>query len=433
MTFLQSCNKFDYDTPDLVHDAYSGDSEATGCTTTIGQLKETYKAIIADASNRNRWTYIDQDVIFDGYVCANDVTGNIYQSIYVRKGDDCIQVGINDNSLWCTYPVGTHVKVNLKGLYIGSYGSLAKIGTPYTTTGGNKRLGGMPKFKASQNIEVIGFNEDAYEVKPIAINKAWLDQNNTNELMHKWCPIIVHVKGAEIHGYKKRKVYAVYDDRDAGNGVNDTIYIDGYKYILRQSALADFSSERIPTGKLNVTAVLTRYSTTWQLTLRSPEDVVEMGGTSETDPEPEPDPTPDNGGNGTMDSPYNVAETQTLYENTGGTATKAYVTGFVVGYVNGNGLNAQTATFGVPDSQETEILIADSPDETDYTKCIPVQLPKGEFRDGLDIYTNQGAILGEKTVIYGSIEKYFGVCGVKAPTYAAWGNTVIGSASAKTR
>ena len=96
-------------------------------------------------------------------------------------------------------------------------------------------------------------------------------------------------------------------------------------------------------------------------------------------------------------------------------------------------MNAETATFGVPEKQETEILIADSPEETDYTKCVPVQLPKGDFRDGLDIFTNQGAILGEKVVIYGSIEKYFGVCGIKSPTYAAWGNIVIGTAPAKKR
>lgn len=281
LTGLQSCNKFDYDTPDLDHDIYSSDCEAEGCTTTLAELKSTYKNIMASTSNRNAWVYVEEDVIFDGYVCANDVTGNIYQSIYVRKGDDCIVVGINDNSLWCTYPVGTHVKVNLNGLYIGSYGNLAKIGTPYTTTGGNKRLGGMPKFKASQNIEVIGMDEHAYETQPIEINKAWLDKNNTNDLMHQWCPMLVHVNNAEIHGYNKRKVYAVYDDRDAGNGVSDTIYIDGGKYILRQSALSDFSSETIPTGKLSVTAVLTRYSTTWQLTLRSSDDVIPMGSSEE--------------------------------------------------------------------------------------------------------------------------------------------------------
>ena len=434
LVLLPSCNKFDYDTPDVDHDIYSNDQEATGCTTTLGALKDQYKSVIADESNRNRWVEVTEDVIFDGYVCANDVSGNLYQSIYVRKGDDCIVVGINDNSLWCTYPVGTHVKVNLKGLYIGSYGNLAKIGTPYTTTGGNIRLGGMPKFKAARNIEIIGFDENVYEVEPVDINRAWLDQHSSNDEMHKWCPMLVRVTDAEIHGYNKRKVYAVYDDRDAGNGVNDTIYVDGKKYILRQSALADFSSKTIPTGSLTVTAVLTRYSNTWQFTLRQERDAIPS---IHPDPIVPPDDEgeeeePELSGNGTMNSPYNVAETQALFESSGGTATKAYVTGYVVGYVNGQSFNAETATFGIPESQETEFLIADSPEENDYTKCVPVQLTKGEFRDGLDIFSNQ-AILGQQVVIYGSIEKYFGVCGVKAPTYAAWGETVIGTATAKKR
>lgn len=268
---LASCNKFDYSEPDTSHDVYTQDQEATGCTTTLAQLKQDYRNIL---SAQNSFTKIDEDVTFDGYVCANDITGNIYQSIYVRSGDDAISIGINDNSLWTTYPVGTHVKVNLNGLYIGSYGNLAKIGAPYTTTGGNKRLGGMTKFKAPTNIEVIGFNKDAYEVQPVLVDNDWLAQkaSNTNQ-MHKWSPMLVCVENAEIKGYNNRKVYAVYDDRDAGNGVNNTIILDGKNYTLRQSALSSFSSEPIPQGKVNVTAVLTRYGDTWQFTLRSADDV----------------------------------------------------------------------------------------------------------------------------------------------------------------
>lgn len=149
----------------------------------------------------------------------------------------------------------------------------------------------------------------------------------------------------------------------------------------------------------------------------------------------EPDtPTPSGlEGEGSINSPYSVADAQAIYESTGGTATKAYVRGYVVGYVNGNGLNADTATFGIPSAQETELLIADNPQETDYTKCVPVQLPKGEFRDGLDLFTNQGALLGKQITLYGSIEKYFGVCGIKSPSYAAWDDHNIGTPAAKRR
>ena len=244
MLALAGCNKFDYDTPDVLHDIYMSDTEATGTTTTLAAVKEAYRENIT--GNQHFWTKVTEDVIFDGYVCANDITGNIYQSIYVRSGDDAISIGINDNSLWTTYPVGTHVKVNLNGLYIGSYGNLAKIGAPYTTTGGNNVL----------------------------VDNDWLAQkaSNTNQ-MHKWSPMLVRVEDAEIKGYNNRKVYAVYDDRDAGNGVNNTIILDGKNYTLRQSALSSFSSEPIPQGKVNVTAVLTRYGDTWQFTLRSADDV----------------------------------------------------------------------------------------------------------------------------------------------------------------
>lgn len=278
---VASCNKFDYDDPDVAHDIYTSDREATEANTTLEAVKEKYKSVINDASNRNRWTFVEEDELFDGYVCANDISGNLYQAIYVRKGDDAIVVGINDNSLWTTYPIGTHVLVNLKGLYIGSYGNLAKIGAPYTTTGGNKRLGGMPKFKAAESIKIIGFNDQAYETTPVLIDAQWLSAKEGNsELMHKWSPMLVRVENAEIKGYKNRRVYALYDDRDAGNGVNNYIYIDGQRYTLRQSALSSFSSDTIPTGKVNVTAVLTRYSNEWQLALRAADDVQPVSSSS---------------------------------------------------------------------------------------------------------------------------------------------------------
>ena len=150
------------------------------------------------------------------------------------------------------------------------------------------------------------------------------------------------------------------------------------------------------------------------------------------DPGPGPE-NPDLQGKGTMESPYSVADAQQVYEKAGGSATTAFVTGYVVGFVDGNAMNANTTTFGYPEKAETEIIIADSPDETDYLKCIPVQLPKdGEWRTQLELYAQQ-MLLGQQVVIKGSIEKYFGVCGIKSPTYAKWGDIVIGEASAKRR
>ena len=280
---LIACNKFDYSEPDTSHDVYTQDVEATGCTTTLAHIKSSYKTLL---SAQNGFLKVEDDMIFDGYVCANDITGNLYQAIYVRKiepddegniVDNCIVVGVNDNSLWTTYPVGTHVKVNLKDLYLGTYSYVPKIGMPYITSAGNTRLGGMAKFLTEKNIEVIGFNDKAPETVPIDIDAAWLSQNKTDPtFMYQWTPTLVRIKHAEITGNyvngARREVFAIYDDKDAGNGVNDSIWIDNKSYCLRQSVLSSFSSEKIPVGYVDVVAVLSRY-TDWQFALRDIKDV----------------------------------------------------------------------------------------------------------------------------------------------------------------
>ena len=123
----------------------------------------------------------------------------------------------------------------------------------------------------------------------------------------------------------------------------------------------------------------------------------------------------DGEGDGSYENPFNVAAIQSIY-NAGSTGVSCYTIGYIVGYINGNNIGSG-ATFGVPSAPETEILIAASASETDYTQCVPVQLPKGEFRDGLDLGGNPN-LLGSKILIYGSIDKYFSVCGIKNPSYA---------------
>ena len=134
---------------------------------------------------------------------------------------------------------------------------------------------------------------------------------------------------------------------------------------------------------------------------------------------------------GTYDAPYSVAEAQGVYNSTGGTATKAYVTGYIVGWVDGNSY-AAGAQFNVPSEAQTEILIAASASETNPDNCIPIQLPKGEMRDALELNAHP-ALLGQKLLVYGSIEKYFSVAGIKSPSYAEVNGTTVGTKAVKRR
>lgn len=152
-------------------------------------------------------------------------------------------------------------------------------------------------------------------------------------------------------------------------------------------------------------------STTWELKNFS----VLAGEAAESTTPDKPDvPTT---GAGSKGEPYNVASAQAASGN-------AWVEGYVVGYVEGQ-TYASGATFGLPTEAQTEIVLADAADVKDASVCIPVQLPAGDIRSALDLYANN-SLLGQKVELYGSLETYFGVKGMKSTSCAIIGDKVIG-------
>ena len=87
---------------------------------------------------------------------------------------------------------------------------------------------------------------------------------------------------------------------------------------------------------------------------------------------------------------------------------------------------ASGAVFGTTGTQKTNILIAASADETNVDNCMPVQLPSGAVRNAINLQDNPGNYKKE-VLLYGNIEKYFGVVGLKSVTYAEIGGSSVGS------
>ncbi len=121
--------------------------------------------------------------------------------------------------------------------------------------------------------------------------------------------------------------------------------------------------------------------------------------------------TPSDGGDGSQSNPYTVTQVLSL----GNPGTTAWVTGYIVGCINGTYINSDACEFSGTFSSQTNLLIAASPTETDYTKCVPVQLPYGTVRTELNLVNNPSN-LGKSVILNGSLEKYFGVVGLKSVT-----------------
>lgn len=113
-------------------------------------------------------------------------------------------------------------------------------------------------------------------------------------------------------------------------------------------------------------------------------------------------------GNGSEESPYSAS--QVVAKGKDVSETGVWVSGYIVGYIPDKYLDG--ALFTVPATSATNILIADTPNETDYTKCVPVQLPIGNIRSALNLLDNSNN-LGKQCSVYGNLTAYFGVAGVK--------------------
>ncbi|MBR6926993.1 MAG: hypothetical protein IKH52_07320 [Bacteroidaceae bacterium] len=88
-----------------------------------------------------------------------------------------------------------------------------------------------------------------------------------------------------------------------------------------------------------------------------------------------------------------------------------WVEGYMVGYVIGNSMSASVFN-NAPDATNTNFLLADSPDETDITKVVPVELKKGTYRDQFNFYDHP-ELMGCKVKLLALATTYFRVNGLK--------------------
>lgn len=267
--------------------------------TDILQVKEKYSAPI---SGNNTFEEVKEDVIFEGVVVANDISGNLYQTLVLRDikstpgapDDQCITVGVKTSTLFPHFALGQRVRINLNGLYIGNYSRTPKIGRPYYTSAGNLRLGPMLLEDVSTHIALVGTpNPKAPELTPRDLTTAaaasWLENKSNRNYLN--CPLLATVSGKikEVQGAEANtpakgtlsgkleplpKIFAPKALYDAGFGVDRTLLLDNSTagFTIRTSVRNNISFTRIPTASCVYTGVLSYYSD-WQMQLRSLDDI----------------------------------------------------------------------------------------------------------------------------------------------------------------
>lgn len=268
------CMDDDWDTPnaEALNKAYGNQEIAETNVITIGSLKEQYKSVIN--ASTNSYKQITEDVQIKGRVVGNDIGGNIYNEVSIDDGTGAILICISQGGLFSYLPVGQEIVVDLKGLYIGGYGKQAEIGMPYTNAKGNSYVSRMSRILWNKHFKLTGV-ADASKVVAKEFDVSKCDKEdyfiaNNGKLMT--------IKNVEFTNADGKTTFAPSDEKDAANSVNRGLSQNGKaiptsSLVVRTSSYADFAAKQLPTGKLNITGVFTRYRTTWQILIRDERDI----------------------------------------------------------------------------------------------------------------------------------------------------------------
>lgn len=272
---LGSCMGDGYADPDLTEKVpaapYGNNSLREKNVISIADLKTQFATII---NSDNGYKQIEKDMMIKAVVTGNDVSGNIYNQVSVQDASGAIIIAINGSGLSGYLPVGQEILVNLKGLYIGSYKKLPQIGGVNTKlSDGSLGMGKIERAIWNEHFKILNPGEaDASTVVPEEFDltkltdAAYMDAN-VGKLM-----TLKKVKFASANG---KNVWAPDDTNtsleliDAETGKK----ISSSNLVVRNSGYSKFANEVVPQGVFDITGIFTRYNNTWQIVLRSTDDL----------------------------------------------------------------------------------------------------------------------------------------------------------------
>lgn len=266
---VTSCMDDDWDDPTGDVAPYGNNNLQETNVVTIADLKDKYASAL---KAQNDTTRITENVQIKARVVGNDLGGNIYNYIAVDDGTSGLIINIAQGGLWAYLPVGQEILVELKDLYIGPYNNQPQIGTPYTYT--NRNTGTTYTYPSrmsrtiwQEHFKIIG-NADPATATPIEIDMSRLsDTDYMNGLVGR----LIVAKDVTLTEADGNKTFAP-EDEVLGNGVSREIN-GSSSFVVRTSTYADFAATVMPQGKVDITGVLTRYNSYWQLVMRTSDDI----------------------------------------------------------------------------------------------------------------------------------------------------------------
>ncbi len=359
--------------------------------TTILDLKTAYWSTERNYVNTVDVTEDGSHIYIKGRVVSSDESGNIYKSVIISDGTASLTLAINATKLYQTYQFGQELVIDLTGMKLGGYNGLMQLGGEGTYNGAPS-MTFMEQSEFAAHAEQNGLSNPAKVDTLVTTVADVVAAKETPEGLISWQSRLVKI--VDVSFVDAGQPFA--GETTTNRAVTDAY---GNRLNVRNSSYASFAKDLLPSGTGSVVGILSYYGTDWQLLL------IDRNGCIGFESDEKPDVPADGG---TKEDPYTVDQVLTL----GNPGTTAWVKGYIVGSAADDTADSFTTATGASAS-DTNIFIAATADETDYNKCLPVELLEGDVRAALNLQANPGN-LGKEVVVYGSLEAYFGLPGIKS-------------------
>ena len=297
-------------------------------------------------------------------VTMDQRNGNIYRQAYIQDPTGAVNLRM---ALSADLTVGDSIRISLDGATISYFNNMLQLDSVDGTRQIVKQA--SEKYIEPEVVTINDIKAGGHQAKLVKLESV---QFLESELGETWAD------GINLTNVNRNL-------QDCENN----------RIIVRTSGYADFANDLLPEGNGRFIGIVGQFGDVWQLYVRDPQELEMSDERCEIEPY------------GTFDNPYTV---EFAYLNNSG--TDLWVQGYIIGVME-TSVDPFEPRFNPPFSTNSNIIIADDPDETNMNNALIVQLPFGSTpRAALNLLDNPQR-LGVLVKLKGNLAAYFGVPGMR--------------------
>ena len=211
------------------------------------------------------------DEAIEGYVISSDEGGNFYKKIYIQNEDktQALSVALDKSGIYTEFPIGAKVQLRLKGLTTQLNNAITEVGYKIykNEKSGRESVGSIAEAIYKTHLYDMGGERKTLASLAKEVTSIETVKNDAHVGQ------LITLKGVHFPAGVVGKT--MYDDKNkVGTSTNYKLTdANGKSIDFRTSSFAKFKDEKVPSGTLDITGVISKFNTSWQFMISNYADI----------------------------------------------------------------------------------------------------------------------------------------------------------------